>query len=216
MSKTILGLIIAAAIGAAIEGLEETPRMITVIVFGSLAVVLGLWILLSGLLWPNRSSWRADLLNATDYLEGKEATKWRTDRQQQAGDSFVLDIRKRPNKAIYIILKAASMIFKRIRYWNYGKVRLIDKVIFMHGKDALDYPKKWKVILSGASGILQEWEQNDSGPRHNISFPINPPELVDFIVVEIIEPRPRHHWSVSDIRIREVRLFGKYWKVDIK
>lgn len=203
-------------ISALIEGLAGTPRMITIIVSSSFAVVIGLWIFISRLLWPDRTHWRADLLNSTDYLEGKEATKWRTHRQQETGDTFVLDIRKSPNKIIYYILKATSKVFKKIRYWDYGKARVIDKVVFMHGKDSPDYPKKWRVILNGASGILKEWEQECSGLRHNISFTIDTPEPVYLIVVEIIEPRPNYHWSVSDIKIREVRLFGKYWRMNIK
>lgn len=189
--------------------------IITVIVLAC-AILMYFALLLNKMIWPDRGDWRASLTYFPDYLEGKQATKWRTGKQQQVGDSFTLDIRKRPNKAIYIILKAASMIFKRIRYWNYGKVRVIDKVIFMHGKDALDYPVRWRVILSGLSGILKEFEKADSGPRNHMSFTLEHPEKITFITIEIIEPRPNQYWSIRDIEIHEVRFFGKYWRRVIK
>jgi hypothetical protein len=41
------------------------------------------------------------------------------------------------------------------------------------------------------------------------------PAKVTLIAIQILEPRMNEHWAVGDIKIREVRLFGKFWKVEV-
>jgi len=147
-------------------------------------------------LWPNRDKWVGVLLNSPVPLKGNKTTDWRTDRPQQIGDSFVLDIRK-----------------------SSGKGRVIDRIWFMKGSySAAAHPKRWAVTLQGENTILPNWnrqEQRDLEFGHNILINLQNPAKITFIAVEILEPRLGEHWAVGDIRIREIRLFGKFWKVNI-
>lgn len=63
-------------------------------------------------------------------------------------------------------------------------------------------------------GVVQN--EADVGFGHNILINLESPIKITFIAIEILEPRSDKHWATGDIRIREARLFSKYWKVNIK
>lgn len=175
---------------------------------------------LAKIIWPDKSKWVGCVLDSIEPFEGEEATKWITYRPQQIGDSFILDIQKKPNKAIQTLLKVAAKIFKNIWYWNYGKARVIDQIQFMRGDySAAAYPIRWATTIQRQEGILPDWERREqtaSSFGENILIKLDRPEKVTHIAIEILEPRPNQHWAVGEIKIREVRLFGKYWRVNIK
>jgi len=155
------------------------------------------WRRMCNKLWPSRDTWRATLLDSSELLIGKEATRWRTTRTQQARDSFVLDIRK-PN----------------------GKGRLMDKVWFKRGGySANDTPVKVVAILQGERAVLPDWNRQDVTPKpgHDIVINLKHPEKITFIAIEIVEPRPNAHWAIEDILIREIKLRLKLnFEVSIK
>ena len=171
-------------------------------------------------LWPGKEDWKGWLLDSKQPLRGKEANNWRTNRPQQAGDSFLPEIQKAPNRFIIALLTIAAKIFKKIRPWEIGRARVIDRIQFMRGDySAAEYPIRWAVTMSGLRGILPSWdrgEQAESSFGENIIINLEHPEMVAHIVVEIIEPHPNKHWATEEIRIREAKLFGRFWRTDIR
>jgi hypothetical protein len=174
--------------------------------------------------WPGKESWKGYLLNALPR-KGKESDNWKFDRPQQVRDYFLLDIQKAPNDFVNSTLKVIAKIVNKvkpwcIKPWEIGKARVIDRIQFMQGDYPPDaYPKKYAVTLQGLHGILPDWERREQIEKsfgENIIIELKRPEKILMIVVEIIEPRLNQFWAVGEIRIREVRLFGKFWKVKIK
>jgi hypothetical protein len=180
-------------------------------------------------LWPGKDNWVGILQNSPDPLIGKSATYWRTERYQQIKDTFLLRIEKDRNQYIFNIfhwLQKFQEIFlrncpkcKRFCFLDLGRGRVIDQIKFMRGYySAMAYPIKWAVLIHGQNAILPDWEwreQTDSNPGHNIIINLEHPAKVTLIAIQILEPRMNEHWAVGDIKIREVRLFGKFWKVEV-
>lgn len=168
------------------------------IVEGVLAVV-GAWQVISWPMqksWPNLQSWVATLNDSPIPIRGKEAISWRTEKLQEVGGSFVLDIRK---------VK--------------GKARLIDRIRFTQsGYSASEIPEQVAVTIQGENAIYLEYDRRliDLEFGHNIDITFQSPLKVKAIALEITKPRTNTYWAVGDIRIREVRLFGRLWKVDIR
>lgn len=50
----------------------------------------------------------------------------------------------------------------------------------------------------------------ESSFGENIIINLQCPEKVTVIAIEIIEPQLNQHWAVGSIRIREVRLLGRF------
>lgn len=164
-------------------------------IFGVFLTVFGLfyggWRLMYKWLWLNREKWSASLLDSPIPLKGKETTNWRTDRPIQIRDTFVLDIRK-PN----------------------GKGRIIDKIEFRRGAySSAEHPKQVKVTVEPGNVVYDEL---DVQPGHNVVVNFGQPKKVTFIAVEVTDIYPNRHWAVGDIKLREIRLFGKFWTVNIE
>jgi len=170
-------------------------------------------------LWPGQEEWKGWLLNSPRPLKGKNATDWTTDRIQQIGDTFYLDIEKRPDRFILALLNITSKVFKKLRPWNYGKARVIDLIKFRRGDhSAAETPRRYAVTIQGETSILPGWEEKEQIQPSFGHFPtihLERPEKVVGIAIKIIEPSLGVPWSVGEIRIREVRLFRKCWRTDI-
>lgn len=175
--------------------------------------------------WPKQQTWKGNLLESPDWLEGIAATKWRTDRLQEVNDTFHLIIEKPRSRLIDAVLYTARRVSKRIQPWNIGKARLIDRIQFMKGDYSAEaYPIRYAVTIQGLHHILPCWnrralpDENSAASVRgsNIVIDLKHPEKVTDIMIEILEPRRGNYWAVGEIRIREVRLFGGFWRVDIQ
>jgi hypothetical protein len=72
------------------------------------------------------------LNGSKETLRGEAAVRWVTDRPQQQGDGFSLDL---------------------------GKEVVVSKVTFLQGiQHQWDYPKRWKVVLCNQYQIVKEEE----------------------------------------------------------
>ena len=152
-----------------------------------IGLLLASYWLLSSKLWGGCESWRGYLLGAKEPLRGKDAIRWNTKIPQQAGQSFLLDIRKKGMKG-----------------------RKLRRITFMQGRDyALDYPKVWKLMLEGEHGIIPEYtelEQRETRIGSGIEIEINPPQKIMFIAIRIVEPRNGFVWAIENIKLQEVRI----------
>ena len=78
-------------------------------------------------IWPH-----GFLSGSKETLRGEAAVRWVTDRPQQQGDGFSLDL---------------------------GKEVVVSKVTFLQGiQHQWDYPKRWKVVLCNQYQIVKEEE----------------------------------------------------------
>ena len=83
--------------------------------------------------WPTiPEEWPHGFLNNGEILRGDAAMRWSTDRPQQAGDEFLLDL---------------------------GKEIPINKIRFLQGiQHQWDHPKRWHMTLSNVHLIIEEIE----------------------------------------------------------
>jgi hypothetical protein len=72
------------------------------------------------------------LCTTKDTLHGKDALRWSTNRPQQTGDAFALDLGREPP------VRALRFLQGRQRQW--------------------DHPKRWQVTFSNAQQIIEEVE----------------------------------------------------------
>jgi hypothetical protein len=181
-------VLIGGLVGALIEGLVGTTKMWVSIGFGIAALGLFMYMFL----WPSKANWKGFLLNSPRPLVGQSSINWRTERPQQIGDSFLLDM---------------------------GRERLIDKIQFQRGDwSAVEYPICWAVTLQGKNMILPNWERRqyrETAFGRNINIEFERPERVRMVAIEIVEPRPNSHWAVGNIKIREIRLRLKLFRLEL-
>ena len=139
-------------------------------------------------LFPNGDAWKGYLLGERLPRKGQAAIEWETNRFQQKGDTFLLSIRKTPNALIvdileflqkYIYKHINEKIANRIKWWNYGKARVIDRIQFMKGDYSADeYPLKWLVPVSDNHGYVSGWKDKEFTEQqfgYNIIIEITPP-----------------------------------------
>lgn len=193
--------------------------------FGLFLVIIGLllalWFWPIHFIWPGKESWKGSLLETPPYRYGKNADNWRTNRPQQVGDSFLLVIEKAPNIFVTAFKRLAFKIFKKAWILDVGRARLIDRIQFMRGDwSVAECPKRYAVTIQGLHRILPNWnrrEMPEIEPGHNINIEFEHPERVTHIIIAIIEPRPKKHWAVGEIRIHEVRIrLSLSWGVNIR
>ncbi len=127
--------------------------------------------------WPH-----GFLTGTKETLRGPAATRWSTDRPQQPGDDFGLDL---------------------------GQEVPIRSIKFLQGtQHQWDHPKGWQMIFSNNQGtIVKEVEGKGVGLTNFIEAELDEPLLVRHIGVVILEPRlPTDHppatcWAVDNIRL---------------
>ena len=144
-------------------------------------------------LWSGRSKWVADCPrdNETyfppDIAWNKSlGARWTQARQQRVGDYFSLDLHKS---------------------------RTISKIELVN--DNLGRPIKYKLIIKNNKGK----SENVGEFEEPIDISLNPPRKIRAFRIEItvpkLEPKDIHGWSpawsIYDVRLTEVRLFGKWW-----
>lgn len=203
------------------------------LMFGDASFSIGLAIVIIGLLlvlwfwpihfiWPGKESWKGELLGIRPFRYGKDADNWITDRPQQVGDSFLLVIEKAPNIFVTALKKLTFKVLKRTWILDIGKARVIDHIQFMRNENypVVGFPIKYAVTIQGLHSIYPEWDRRElteSSPVSNIIINLGHPTKVTCIVIEIIEPRPNHHWTTGEIRIHEIRVrLSLSWGVNIK
>ena len=82
------------------------------------------------------------------------------------------------------------------------------------------YPIRYAVTIEGAGGIYEDWNEREfsenSFDGQGIVIKFAHPIKVRLFIIKIIEPRPNTYWGVDEIRVREIRLFGRFWRTNIK
>lgn len=153
-------------------------------------------------LWPGRKGWGAECIPPESPRErdsertkpnrawqGSPAERWCLMRKMRNGDYYQLHI---------------------------GKPRVISRIHF-DTQDLMRCPLKYKLQIKERDG--QDWE--DIGEYEcPIDIPFDKPRKLVAIQIIITEPRleplnvygQSPAWSIYDIRLTEVRLFGKWWK----
>lgn len=148
-------------------------------------------------LWPGMQSWQLESSYLETNISKSFKGEWNSVHPQKKGDEFGLTIRKKK-----------------------GHARLIDHIRFMQGKFRYNYPLEWAITLSDEKGIITECDM-EKGTGF-VELTLDKPRLVSRIAVVIVEPRtssdvpPADFWAFDEIKIREVRLFGRWWRKEIQ
>lgn len=112
----ILGFFAGAGIGAYVEGMEETPRMlIASICFGFTAVCV--LIVMSNYwfkkLWPGKVDWQRSSSEDRIPVRGAKCDEWESKGYQTAGDSILVKMNKRRSKMRWYAFKIIYNVFHK-------------------------------------------------------------------------------------------------------
>jgi hypothetical protein len=143
-------------------------------------------------LWPKREGWSADCnekrdaIDPNDAWKGGSATKWSHQKPQLVGDYFILDIFK-------------SRVINRITLTTEGP------------RHPLEY------MLSVKSKRTENWD--DLGKYNTLDVKLPKSKKIVAIKWTITSPNTERWpdnnrliaWAIFDIRLTEVRLFGRWW-----
>ena len=143
-------------------------------------------------LWPHREGWSGDCPKNSDYdapsnaWTGGAGQRWSQRRGMRVDDYFLIDI-VRPR------------VIRRIKLYTEG----------------IRHPIKYK--LSIRPNRDAEWE--DIGEYDTLDVELPKPQKLIGIKWTVIEPCEKKWedtklpvaWSIFDIRLTEVRLFGRCW-----
>jgi|GEM_PF-611509 hypothetical protein len=147
--------------------------------------------------WPKREGWVADCTRDGNYLDpnagwsSNVGSRWSQMREMQRGDHYQLDL---------------------------SKARVIKRVYF--DTDEIRWPLKVKFeVKSDKAG--DKWNSLGEFEGRGIEFPS--PQKIKAFKVSITEPRlePKSTdgkspaWSIYNIQLTEVILFGKIWDREI-
>ena len=145
-------------------------------------------------LWPNRQGWSGDCsryLNFDDPSKawsGGKANRWSQQRIMERNDFFLLHIKK-------------TRVISRIKLCT----------------EDIRYPKEYSLAIRENDNT--EWEV--LGEYDNLDVVLTSPRKIIAIKWSITEPRTEKlnnqlnvipAWSIYDIELTEVRLFGRYWR----
>lgn len=99
-----------------------------------------------------------------------------------------------------------------------SKVRIIDRIKVIQGQAGqFNKPKKWRLTI--VEKDCKNWHEYEG--YDFIEVTLGTPLKVIGLSFVIIEPRlpndrPKAQtWAFEDIKIREVRLFGRYWRKEV-
>ena len=116
------------------------------------------------------------LCTTKDTLHGKDALRWSTNRPQQTGDAFALDLGREPP------VRALRFLQGRQRQW--------------------DHPKRWQVTFSNAQQIIEEVE--GEGFIEVERTEPTPIQWIGVVVLEPRLPTDHHSatcWAVDNIEL---------------
>lgn len=194
---------LGAALGFWAEVTEVSAAFLLAIIFSVLGVggyIVCAYIWLSRKLWPGRTQWVASFRHGSSWVTSEALQKtlaidyrlgWTSTEPQAKGDAYKLDL---------------------------GKDRVIDGVEFYYLHGWGDYPAKWHLLLLNKWGALAE-RPIEGGEAEPVVKGF-PPRLVRAIELRIIRPRVRSdgsipRWRIEDVRLREVRLWRRWWRREI-
>lgn len=147
--------------------------------------------------WPGKQDWERRTPYDEIATRGTDVDSWRTPENQKKDDYFMLHIAKKN-----------------------GKERVVSEIQFMQGRyPAPAYPLKYAVTVSNKRGIYEDWNGHELFEKtfgEGILIKFDRPIKVHHFFVSIKEPRPGYYWGIDEIRIQEVRLFGRLWKHTIQ
>ena len=146
-------------------------------------------------LWPNRSGWSADCNEMTvsddpkNAWHGGRARRWSHKKEMWANDYFTLHIKK-------------PRVISRIKFFT----------------ELPRFPKKFKLYIRSCDD--SNWEELGEYTDEDLDIILSPPRKLISLKVTITEPREERWpntgnpiaWSIYDIELTEVRLFGKWWR----
>lgn len=211
--KFLFGVCLGALLGAIIEGMRGQPKMITIIVFGSLTLLFGSilginW--LSKKFWPNREKWWATSSydswaitqqeNPQNALSDNRGQIWRSPLTQAVGNWFEIDMRKE---------------------------RMINRIQFTSDNSDIEKPKKWRMMFYGEDANKQKQTLGHKDGQYNISVQSKDiPNRIRWFRVEIKEvaedmsvnsnyskrnDTTKVYWTISLVNLWEYRfsIFGR-------
>jgi len=199
----LFGILTGIVTGAAINGLSGRTKMITIIVSGSMAFLLGIWILLyeiSKKVWPAKSNWTfrtndSVFPEAVCVRGGKVC--WQGAEPQKEGMFYELNMQKeRVISGLHFDQGSSNSVPAE---WE---ITFFDKI---HGYVIPNKDTTKPFVKGKDSIIILELER-----------------LVQaqFVRVEIKKARMRNNntydWLIEDIGLRENRLFNRWWRVIIR
>ena len=177
------------------------------LVGGGLALVVAViqgsrWVM-SNRLWPNREKWSAECKPAEpkEVHYGDERLEPRRAFDKRSGGRWSQMREMRPKDYFWV---------------NFGKARIVESIRFLDNGDG--YPGQYKLLINDPSGKKHWTEEGIYNGPINIKF--SKPKKIEGFSIEIMIPKmtPKDDkgrspaWSIIDIKITEVRLFGHWWK----
>jgi len=144
-------------------------------------------------LWPHREGWSGDCPKNSNYdahsnaWQGGLGQRWSQNREMRVGDFFLLNIAK-------------PRVIGRIKLFTEG-----DR-----------HPKKY--MLAMRENKDAEWE--DIGEYETLDVTLPHPRKMIAVRWTVTEPSNKIWpdvklpvaWSIYEIELTEIRLFGKYWR----
>ena len=208
-ARAIFGVLIGAAIGSLVEGVEGHAKMVTFYTFAGLAAVFGIAIAIGWLStkwWPSKLNWEFSTerhaknseFQEQVFSKGIQSVNWKSMTPQVEGMFYQLDMKKeRVISGVWFnhglsnnVPEEWELTFLR-ELGGYANPNKTTKEIFIRGKDSI---------------LVQELER---------------PVKVRLIQARIRKPRQRddgsnYFWLIGDIVLRENRIFGRWCRRIIK
>lgn len=149
-------------------------------------------------IWPGRDSWAA----TSSFIPRSNIP------ESDPNMAFLYGRRKR----WYSLGVQEKDVFYTL---DIGKGRLISSIEFDSGVSLEQHPAKYKMVVADAQQKVV-FDIEDEGP---IKQELKESSIIQYVRVVIIEPNKMqngtsYHWSIHDIKLKEIRLFG-LWKATI-